>query len=139
MRAALLLGIFMSIQLSGGSDVILVSFLPDHCIGCSSSRLLHDRWNRSRDRKDTVRGLPGFIPRFPCIWTTSCLRPVNVRVALVWTRNVFTRSATRITLTAGKDHTIPSRCRLAAREINPAAAPYSSSQHVTPKVKGQEP
>ena len=78
------------IQLSGGSHVILVSFLPDHRTGCRSLRFFESRGDSGRDRKDTARGIPGLVPRFHVFWKTSDLGPDNVRVALVLTGNVLT-------------------------------------------------
>ena len=77
----------------GGPYVILVSFFPDHRLGCRSPGIFEHRGGSSRDRKNAVRGIPGLIPRFSSLWTTSNLGPVNVRVAPVLTYSVLNHEA----------------------------------------------
>lgn len=66
----------------GGSHVILVSFLFDHCLGRRAAWFLKYRWRRGWDSKNFVWGIPGLVPRLTIPWTAGCLRPVYVRVAI---------------------------------------------------------
>lgn len=65
----------------GGSHVILVSFLFDHRLGRRTAWFLKYCWRRGWDSQNFVWGIPSLVPHLAIPWTTSCLRPVNVRVA----------------------------------------------------------
>ena len=69
-------------SIRGGSNVILVGFLLNHCIGRCTPGFFKYRGCGSWDSENPVRGVSGLVSHLAFRRAASCVRPVNVRVAL---------------------------------------------------------